>query len=92
MDNLPKSEILFRQVYHKGSGLRRMVQKYVVWKTNKGYTGQFPAYVFHYTDFSMARAEYLRRDIRISNSYEQIMQICDEFIVANVKNGWQQII
>lgn len=91
MDNLPKSEILFRQVYHKGSGLKRMVQKYVVWKTNKEHTGQFPAYVFHYTDFSMARAECLRRDIRISNSREQIMQLCDEFISANVKKGWQQI-
>ena len=91
MDNLPKSEILFRQVYHKGSGLKRMVQKYVVWKTNKEHTGQFPAYVFHYTDFSMTRAECLRRDIRISNSHEQIMQLCDEFIAANVKKGWQQI-
>lgn len=91
MDNLPKSEILFRQVYHKGSGFKRMIQKYVVWKTNKEHTGQFPAYVFHYTDFSMTRAESLRRDIRISNSREQIMQLCDEFISANVKKGWQLI-
>ncbi len=90
--NLPQSEILFRQVYTKGSGFKRMIQKYVVWKTNKEHTGQFPAYVFHYTDFSEARAECLRRDIRVSDDCNQIMQLCNDFISANVKKGWQQII
>ncbi len=89
---LPKSEMLFRQVYTKGNSPKRMLQKYIVWKTNKEQTGSFPAYVFHYTDFSEARAEPLKRDIRLSNNREQIMQLCNDFIAANVKKGWQQII
>lgn len=90
--NLPKSELLFRQVYLKGSGFKRMLQKYVVWKTNKEHTGKYPAYVFHYTDYSEARNEPLKRDIRVSNDREQIMQLCNDFIATNVKKGWQQII
>lgn len=90
--DLPKSELLFRQVYTKGSGFKRMLQKYVVWKTNKEHTGLYPAYVFHYTDYSEARSEPLKRDIRVSNDREQIMQLCNDFIATNVKKGWQQII
>ena len=30
-----------------------MIQKYVVWKTNKEKHSLYPAYVFHYTDFSV---------------------------------------
>ncbi len=35
MGNLPKSEILVRRIYTKGEGLKLMIQKYVIWKTNK---------------------------------------------------------
>lgn len=91
-NDLPKSEMLFRQVYTKRCGFKRMLQKYVVWRTNKEQTGLYPAYVFHYTDYSEARAEPLKRDIRVSNDREQIIQLCNDFIAINVKKGWQQII
>jgi len=88
--NLPKSEMLIRRLFTKGDGEKLMIQKYVVWKTNKEDSGIFPAYVFHYTDYSIGRKEQLKRDIRVSNSKDQIMQILDQFIADNVKKGWTE--
>jgi len=87
---LPKSEQLVRRIFTKGAGEKLMIQKYVVWKTNKEESGIFPAYVFHYTDFSVGRKEQLKRDIRVSNSQEQIMQMLEQFIQDNVKKGWTE--
>jgi hypothetical protein len=67
------------------------VQKYFVWKTNKeGTDSRYPAYVLHYTDFSVGRKELLKRELRVSSSEEQILAICDEMIAENVKKGWEK--
>lgn len=90
LTGLPKSELLARRIFTKGADAKLMIQKYTVWKTNKELTGTFPAYVFHYTDFSVGRKEPLKRDIRVSNSSEQIFKIMDQFIADNVKKGWAE--
>lgn len=92
VEALPKSEILSRRVFHKHVGFKRMVQKFVVWKTNKEHTGDYPAYVLHHTDYNYSRNEQLRRDIKVSNSREQIMSLLDEMILVNIKKGWEEII
>lgn len=91
MSNLDSSEILLRRVFTKGSGEKLMVQKFMVIKTNKEQTGIYPAYVLHYTDFSISRKEQLKKDIRVSNSLEQIMQLAEDFVIDNVKKGWNEI-
>ena len=91
LSNLPASEIVARRVFTKGEGAKQMVQKFMVWKTNKDANPLFPAFVFHYTDFSISRKEQLKRDLRVSDSREQIMRILDEFIAENVKKGWVEI-
>lgn len=90
LTGLTHSELLARRIFTKGAGAKLMIQKYTVWKTNKEQSGAFPAYVFHYTDFSVGRKEPLKRDIRVSNSREQIFQIMDRFITDNVKKGWSE--
>lgn len=86
--NLPESEQLYRRVFVKRSGEKVMIQKFLVWSTHKEQSGIFPAYVFHYTDFSVGRKEPLKRDIRVSSSREQILSIAEEFVEANIKKGW----
>lgn len=90
LTGLPASELLARRIFTKGADAKLMIQKYTVWKTNKEQTGAFPAYVFHYTDYSVGRKEPLKRDIRVSNSREQIFAIMDQFIADNVKKGWTE--
>lgn len=92
LSGLPKSERLARRIFTKGADAKLMIQKYTVWKTNKEDVGPFPAYVFHFTDFSVGRKEPLKRDIRVSNSREQIFQIMDRFMAENVKKGWSELI
>ena len=90
--SLPASTPISRRVFLKQSGIKTCVQKFVVWKTNKEQTGIFPAYVLHHTDYNYSRNEQLRRDLRVSDSREQIMTLLDEMILLNIKKGWEEII
>ncbi|MBF0224604.1 MAG: ATP-dependent DNA ligase [Desulfobacterales bacterium] len=89
---LPKSNILFREVYRKIAKDKVMVQKFMIWKTNKeNVDSRFPAYVMHYTNFSSQRKDPLQKEIRVSNSEDQLMEITKQFIQSNVKKGWEQV-
>ena len=89
--DLKKSEILSREVYVKESKGMKMVRKFMVWKTNKEATGEYPAYVYHYTDFSAGRAEMLKKEIKVSDSKKQIEEIFAAEVLENVKKGWEKV-
>jgi hypothetical protein len=85
---LAKSEILSRQVFTKTLKGQTMVRKLLTWKTNKEQSGDFPAYVIVFTDFSPNRKAPLERDIRISNSRQQIDQLLAEMKAEYIVKGW----
>ncbi len=85
---LPQSELLQREVYTKEAKGEVMVRKFVMWKTNKDENEDYPGYVLHYTDFSPNRKSPLARDIRVSDSLEQIEHLWNELVEANIKRGW----
>lgn len=85
--DLPKSEVLAKRIFTKGSGDKLMVQKYVVWKTNKEETGAYPAYIFFYTDFSSGRKDMLKRDLRVSSDKDQAFAMREQTIAENVKKA-----
>lgn len=89
---LPTSEVLQRRVFQKVLKGATMVRKFLIWKTNKETeSDEFAAYVLHYTDYSPNRKEPLQREVRISNSREQIEALCDQMIEANIKKGWNEV-
>lgn len=88
---LPKSKLLFRDVYRKTVGEKVMLQKFMVWKTNKEQTGDYPAYVLYVANFSTGRAEKLQRDVDISDSAEQIRAMLKAKIEKNIKSGWVKV-
>jgi len=88
--DLKKSEIISREVYVKESKGMKMVRKFMVWKTNKEQSGEYPSYVYHYTDFSPSRAEMLKKEIKVSDSKKQIEDIYAAEILENVKKGWEK--
>ena len=68
-----KSSVEKRAVYLKPYRGQTSIRKFLMWKTNKeDKNDDFPAYVIHYTDFSPSRKKPLDREVRISNSREQI--------------------
>jgi hypothetical protein len=89
--DLKKSEILSREVYVKESKGMKMVRKFMVWKTNKEATGDYPAYVYHYTDFSASRAEMLKKEIKVSDSEQRIKEIFAAEVLKNLKKGWEKV-
>ncbi|MCL1917423.1 MAG: hypothetical protein FWG14_03770 [Peptococcaceae bacterium] len=87
---LPASEVMKRVVYRKESGKKLMVQKFLVWKTNK-LSEEYPGYVFHYTNFSSDRKEPLQREVMISDDEEQILELFEQSVEGNVKKGWVEV-
>lgn len=84
-----KSEVLKREVFTKTLKGALMVRKLMLWQTNKAVEGgKFPAFVAYLTDFSPNRATPLDRDIRISNSREQIESLYEELKAENIVKGW----
>jgi hypothetical protein len=89
---LPNSEVLKREVFTKVLKGQTMVRKLVMWKTNKeGEGSTFPAYVVHFTDFSPNRKTNLEREIRVSNSREQIDQLYAALAAENIVKGWAAV-
>ncbi|MDR3237153.1 MAG: hypothetical protein LBT84_01485 [Spirochaetia bacterium] len=87
-DSAP-SELLHREVYKKAAGAKLMVQKFLVWKTNKG-KSTYPAYVLSYTNFSSDRKDPLQSDVYVSDDREQIMEILEK--TRDIKKGWEQVV
>ena len=69
---LKKSEILDRQVFVKESKGQKMVRKFILIKTNKDNSPDYPAFVYHYTDFSPTRKSILKKEVKVSDSKKQI--------------------
>ena len=91
LGELPKAEIIRREVYRKESRGSVMVRKFLIIKTNKEQLKDFPAYVWHMTDFSSGRKDPLKKDVKVSDSENQIMDIFDEAILKNIKKGWEMV-
>ena len=92
LTKLPKTEIISRDVYRKELKGKLMVQKFVILKTNKeAVDKRFPAYVFHYTNYSPDRKDPLDKDVRISNDLNQINEIKNQFMEENIKKGWEKV-
>ena len=89
--HLRNSEVLFREVYKKTLGDKVMVLKFTGWKTNKEKTGEWPAYVLHTTNFSSNRQQHLTRDVEITDDYDQLLELRDRAVEANVKKGWKKV-
>lgn len=85
---LPLSEIFRREVYTKDLKGQTMVRKFVMWKTNKEASDEFPAYVMHFTDFSPNRKDPLSREVRVSSSQTQIETLFAGLKEENIKAGW----
>lgn len=84
--------LVARRVFKKVAKDKVMLHKFLVWKSNKEATGNYPAYVFYHTDYSSSRKELIKRDMAVSSSQEQIMSIFDAEIADNIKKGWEEIV
>jgi hypothetical protein len=87
--HLAASQVLRRAVCTKELKGQIMVRKLVMWQTNKERDNEdFPAYVIHSTDFSPNRKTPLERDIRVSNSKDQIEELWNELSAEAFVKGW----
>ena len=88
--DLPQSEIIRREVYTKRvSNYGTAVRKLVVWKTNKENSdSRYPAYAAMFTDYSPTRQEPISTELRVAASIERIMAVAENWLVENVRRGW----
>ncbi len=87
---LPRTQMLRREVFVKELKGEKMVRKFVLLKTNKEQESEeYPAYALHFTDFSPNRKEPLSREVMISQSREQIEALYEQCKEKNIKQGWK---
>jgi hypothetical protein len=86
------SMIMVRKVYEKG---QNMVRKFMLWKTNKSRSGEYPEYIVYFLDYSGNRKEPLKRSLKGTNSESQAWELLEstetsEMIgtTGNLKKGW----
>jgi len=91
VSELKKSKLLHREVYVKESKGIKKVRKFVVWKTNKEESNEFPAFVSHYTDYSPDRKDPLKKEIKISENQKEIEMVLKSELEDNVKKGWGKV-
>lgn len=90
--DLPKSEVLRREVWTKEAKGQLAVRKLLVWKTNKEkIDSSYPAFVVNWTDYSPSRASPLDREVKIAPDVETANVIADSLVEENVKKGWSKI-
>jgi len=90
-EKLKPSKMLRREVYKKESGGKLMVQKFLLWKTNKDKDDpKYPAYVFSSVNFSSGRADAFQTEVRVTNDEKQAGEFFDAFVAENVKKGWEK--
>ena len=90
--NLENSTLMERKVYKKVSGAKVMIHKFLLWKTNKESSGQYPAYVIYHTDFSSGRKEMIKRDMAYTSDENQAREIFEAEIADNIKKGWEEVV
>ena len=88
-EDLKPSEILKREVYRKESRGSVMVKKFILLKTNKEQSSEYPAYVYHLTDFSSGRKDPLKKEVKVSDSIDQMEELCAAELIKNIKAGWE---
>lgn len=86
---VPPSVVVRRRVFVKKRGAQTAVRKVLVLRTDK--TGDYPAYVVHFTDFSAARRVPLETGIRTAATEAGAQRFVDEWLVENVKRGWTEV-
>ena len=90
--DLPKSEVLRREVWIKENKGKTAVRKLVVWKTNKEQVDPgYPAFVIHWTDYSAGRGTPLDREVRTAPNPELMEEIAAKLIEDNIKKGWEKV-
>ena len=89
--DLPRSDVIRREVYTKRvRDYGTAVRKLVVWRTNKDDADpRYPAYVAMFTDYSPARQDPLRTELRVASGAERIVAIAENWLAENTRRGWE---
>ncbi|HUT34215.1 MAG TPA: AAA family ATPase [Planctomycetota bacterium] len=86
---LPRSQVLRREVFTKRERGALSVRKAVVWKTNKEAADPlYPPFVAFFTDYAPGRQQPLRTDLRVASTVERIHALADAWIKEHVGQGW----
>lgn len=89
---LPKSEILRREVYVQHKGDKHGVRKLLVLQTHKeAIDSSYPAFVVHFTDYSSGRKDPLQREVKLANTRAQADAIAEAMLAENIKRGWTNV-
>lgn len=88
--NLPKSKIIKKEIYVKESNKGKAIKKFIFWKSNKEETGDYPAYLFYYLDYSDGRKDSIKKKLYPFEDEKTGMQLFKSLLEENIKKGWEK--
>jgi hypothetical protein len=93
---MKSTEIIKKQMFQRGDVA---LKKFVVLKTNKESSKQYPAYILYFLDYSVGRKAPLDRKAKITNSDAQLWELYQDWINSELmgkngalKRGWKEIL
>lgn len=87
-EKLPKSKIVERKVFFKQRGKSKYVKKFLLIKTNKEKTQDFPKYFLHFTDYSPSRKEKMKISLWASSDKTELEEKMQTLIYKSIKSDW----
>ena len=90
LKDLPKSKIIKKEVYVKESNKGNAIKKFILWKSNKEETGDYPSYLCYYLDFSDSRKDPIKKKIYPFEDEKEGLKLFKSLLEENIKKGWEK--
>ena len=87
-EKFPDSKIVERKVFFKQRGKSRYVKKFLLVKTNKEKTLDYPKFLLHFTDYSSSRKEKMKISLWASSDKTELEEKMQTLISKSIKSGW----
>lgn len=83
--------IIEQKTFYKKSGKQAYIKKYVIVKTNKEITGEFPKFFLHTTDYSATRKEKMKISVYCSSDKNELQEKMNMLIYNTIRSGWSNV-
>ena len=88
--NLPKSEIIKKEIFKKESKKGMAIRKFLFWKSNKEKASDYPSYLCYYLDYSEGRSDPIKRKLYPFEDQNLGLGHFKKLIDENIKKGWEK--
>ncbi len=88
--DLPKSNIIKKEIFKKNSKKGTAIRKFLFWKSNKDKLSDYPSYLCYYLDYSEGRSDPIKRKLYPFEDEKLGLDHFKNLVTENIKKGWEK--